>query len=139
MLNDPKEILKNISSIAVVGISSNKDRDSFKVMKFLIEKGYRVFPVNPNEIDNSILGLSFYPDLNSIKHSVDMVDVFRSSDAVMGVTQEAIDINAKVVWMQLEIINYEAANLAEIAGLKVIMNRCPKIEFKKLNWTRKTN
>ena len=139
MLNDPKEILKNISSIAVVGISSNKDRDSFKVMKFLIEKGYRVFPVNPNEIDNSILGLSFYPDLNSIKHSVDMVDVFRSSDAVMGVTQEAIDINAKVVWMQLEIINYEAANLAEIAGLKVIMNRCPKIEFKKLNWTRRTN
>ena len=87
---------------------------------------YKVFPVNPNEIDNSILGLSFYPDLNSIKHSVDMVDVFRSSDAVMGVTQEAIDINAKVVWMQLEISNYEAANLAEIAGLKVIMNRCPK-------------
>ena len=82
----------------------------------------------------AVVGASSKPDRDSYK-----VDVFRSSDAVMGVTQEAIDINAKVVWMQLEIINYEAANLAEIAGLKVIMNRCPKIEFKKLNWTSKTN
>ena len=134
-----KEILSETKTVAVVGASSKPDRDSYKVIESLLAHGYKVFPVNPNEIDNSILGLSFYPDLNSIKHSVDMVDVFRSLDAVMGVTQEAIQINAKVVWMQLEIINYEAANLAEIAGLKVIMNRCPKIEFKKLNWTRKTN
>ena len=134
-----KEILSEIKTVAVVGASSKPDRDSYKVIESLLANGYKVFPVNPNEIDNSILGLSFYSDLNSINHSVDMVDVFRSSDAVMGVTQEAININAKVLWMQLEIINYEAANLAEIAGLKVIMNRCPKIEFKKLNWTRKTN
>jgi predicted CoA-binding protein len=68
-----------------------------------------------------------------------MVDVFRLPDAVMGVAEEAIQINAKVLWLQLKIINYEAANLAEAAGLKVIMDRCPKIEFKKLNWTSKTN
>ena len=134
-----KEILSEVKTIAVVGASSKPDRDSYKVVESLVAHGYKVFPVNPNEKDNSILGLNFYSNLKSIQDSVDMVDIFRLSNAVMGITQEAIEINAKVIWMQLEIINHEAANLAKAAGLKVIMNRCPKIEFKKLNWTRKTN
>ena len=125
-----KEILSEVKTIAVVGASSKPDRDSYKVVESLVAHGYKVFPVNPNEKDNSILGLNFYSNLKSIQDSVDMVDIFRLSNAVMGITQEAIEINAKVIWMQLEIINHEAANLAKAAGLKVIMNRCPKIEFK---------
>lgn len=134
-----KEILSEVKTIAVVGASSNPDRDSYKVVESLVAHGYKVFPVNPNEKDSSILGLNFYSNLKSIQDSVDMVDIFRLSNAVMGITQEAIEINAKVIWMQLEIINHEAANLAKAAGLKVVMDRCPKIEFKKLNWTSKTN
>ena len=134
-----KEILSEVKTIAVVGASSNPDRDSYKVVESLVAHGYKVFPVNPNEKDNSILGLNFYSNLKSIQDSVDMVDIFRLSNAVMGITQEAIELNAKVIWMQLEIINHEAANLAKAAGLKVVMDRCPKIEFKKLNWTSKTN
>lgn len=134
-----KEILSEVKTIAVVGASSKPDRDSYKVVESLVAHGYKVFPVNPNEKDSSILGLNFYSNLKSIQDSVDMVDIFRLSNAVMGITQEAIEINAKVIWMQLEIINHEAANLAKAAGLKVVMDRCPKIEFKKLNWTSKTN
>ena len=134
-----KEILSEVKTIAVVGASSKPDRDSYKVVESQVAHGYKVFPVNPNEKDNSILGLNFYSNLKSIQDSVDMVDIFRLSNAVMGITQEAIEINAKVIWMQLEIINHEAANLAKAAGLKVVMDRCPKIEFKKLNWTSKTN
>ena len=134
-----KEILSEVKTIAVVGASSKPDRDSYKVVESLVVHGYKVFPVNPNEKDSSILGLNFYSNLKSIQDSVDMVDIFRLSNAVMGITQEAIEINAKVIWMQLDIINHEAANLAKAAGLKVVMDRCPKIEFKKLNWTSKTN
>jgi len=134
-----KEILSEVKTIAVVGASSKPDRDSYKVVESLVAHGYKVFPVNPNEKDSSILGLNFYSNLKSIQDSIDMVDIFRLSNAVMGITQEAIEINAKVIWMQLEIINHEAANLAKAAGLKVVMDRCPKIEFKKLNWTSKTN
>ena len=134
-----KEILTEVRTIAVVGASSKPERDSYKVIEFLLDNGYKVFPVNPNEEGNSVLGLNFYSNLKSIQQSIDMVDVFRLPDAIMGVADEAIQINAKVLWLQLKIINHEAANLAEAAGLKVIMNRCPKIEFKKLNWTSKTN
>ena len=134
-----KEILSEVKTIAVVGASSKPDRDSYKVIESLVAHGYKIFPVNPNEKDSSILGLNFYSNLKSIQDSIDMVDIFRLPNAVMGITQEAIEINAKVIWMQLEIINHEAANLAKAAGLKVVMDRCPKIEFKKLNWTSKTN
>lgn len=134
-----KEILTEVRTIAVVGASSKPERDSYKVIEFLLDNGYEVFPVNPNEEGNSVLGLNFYSNLKSIQQSIDMVDVFRFPDVVMGVAEEAIQINAKVLWLQLKIINHEAANLAEAAGLKVIMDRCPKIEFKKLNWTSKSN
>ena len=134
-----EKILAETQTIAVVGASSKPERDSYKVMESLLEHGYRVFPVNPNEEGSSVLGLNFYPNLSSIQQPIDMVDVFRASDAVFEIAEEAIKIKAKVLWMQLEIINNDAANLAEAAGMKVVMNRCPKKEFKNLNWTSNNN
>ena len=126
-----KEILKEVKTIAVVGASGDHDRDSYKVMEALIQHGYQVFPINPNEEGNLILGQLCYAELSSVSGKIDMVDVFRAEDAVIGVTKEAIKIGAKVLWTQLDIINEEASELAEKAGLKVIMNRCPKIELAK--------
>ena len=127
-----KEILEEVETIAVVGASVNQDRDSYKVMQVLIEHGYQIFPINPNEEGNLILGQLCFADLSSVSGKIDMVDVFRAADAVMGVTKEAIAIGAKVLWTQLDIVNQEAAELAEQAGLKVVMDRCPKIELAKL-------
>ena len=127
-----KEILREVKTIAVVGASADQDRDSYKVMQALIQHGYQIFPINPNEEGNLILGQPCSADLSSVSGKIDMVDVFRAADAIMGVTREAITIKAKVLWTQLGIVNQEAAELAEQAGLKVIMNRCPKIELAKL-------
>lgn len=130
MLNQPKDILETINSIAVVGVSSNEDRDSHQVMKFLIDKGYKVFPVNPNEEGKYILGRKCFRSLSDINDAVDMVDVFRKKEFVYDITNEAIKINAKVLWTQLDIFCEDSFNLAKDAGLKVIMNKCPKIELK---------
>ena len=127
-----KEILNKVKTIAVVGASANQDRDSYKVMQVLMQHGYEVFPINPNETGNIILGQPCYADLSSVSVKIDMVDVFRAEDAVMGVTKEAIAIGASVLWTQLDIVHKEAAELAEQAGLKVVMDRCPKIELAKL-------
>ena len=127
-----QEILNEVKTIAVVGASSNHQRDSYKVMESLIEHGYQIFPINPNEQGNFILNQLCYSDLSSVPKKIDMVDVFRAKDAVIGVTREAIQIGAKVLWTQLGIINEEASELGKDAGLKVIMNRCPKIELEKL-------
>lgn len=129
-----KEILTDVKTIALVGASPRVDRDSYRVMQVLLDQGYTVFPVNPCEAGNKILGQHCYESLSSIVQSVDMVDIFRSSQAALGVTQEAIAIGAKVVWMQLEIVNRQAAELAAAAGVKVVMNRCPKLEFEKPYW-----
>ncbi len=129
MLNNPLDILKNVSSIAIVGISSKEERDSYKVMKFLIEKGYKVFPVNPNEQGKYILGRKCFKNLSDIDDEVDMVDVFRKDEFVYDVTKEAIKINAKVLWTQLDIFCEDSFNLAKDAGLKVVMDKCPKIEL----------
>jgi predicted CoA-binding protein len=102
-------------------------------MQSLIENDYRVFPVNPNEEGNLILGQRCYKDLSSIDETIDMVDIFRNSDAIMGITKQSIEIKAKVLWTQLGIINAEAADLAEKAGLKVVMDRCPKIELESMH------
>ena len=126
-----KEILKEVKTIAVVGASANQDRDSYKVMEALIQHGYQVFPINPNEEGNLILGQLCYADLSSVSAEIDMVDVFRDEDAVIGITKEAIKIGAKVLWTQLDIISEEASELAKKAGLKVIMDRCPKKELAK--------
>ena len=128
-----KKILKEVKTIAVVGASGDHDRDSYKVMEALIQHGYQIFPINPNEEGNLILGQLCYADLSSVSGKIDMVDVFRAEDAVIGVTKEAIKIGAKILWTQLDIISEEASELAKKAGLKVIMNRCPKIELAKLN------
>ena len=128
-----KEVLREVKTIAVVGASSNHERDSYKVMQSLIEHGYQIFPVNPNEKGNLILGQLCYSDLGSIPEKMDMVDVFRAKDAVIGVTEEAIKVGAKVLWTQLGIVNEEASELAKSAGLKVVMNRCPKLELEKEN------
>jgi predicted CoA-binding protein len=132
-----KNILKDTKSIAVVGASAKPYRDSYKVIAALIKHGYMVYPVNPNEVGNKILGLECFPDLNSIKKEIDMVDIFRSKDAVLEITNESINIGAKIIWMQLDIIHMEAAELAKKNGLKVVMNRCPKIELEKPYWTSK--
>ena len=126
-----KEILKEVKTIAVVGASANQDRDSYKVMESLIQHGYQIFPINPNEEGNLILGQLCYADLSSVSADIDMVDVFRDEDAVIGITKEAIKIGAKVLWTQLDIISEEASELAKKDGLKVIMDRCPKKELAK--------
>ena len=130
-----KQILTEVRTIALVGASPRVDRDSYLTMQVLLDQGYTVFPVNPRKADKKILGQHCYASLASIEQPVDMVDIFRSSEAALGVTREAIAIDAKVVWMQLEIVNHRAAELAAAAGLKVVMNRCPKIELKKPYWT----
>ena len=126
-----KDILSEIKTIAVVGASSKKDRDSYKVMQSLIKNGYQVFPINPNESGKTILGLECLPNLEAVKENIDMVDIFRAHDAVMGVTKDAIKIGAKVLWMQEGIVHQEAADLAISAGLRVVMDRCPKKELNK--------
>ena len=133
-----KQILEESNTIAIVGASSKEDRDSYKVMKYLLQKGYKVFPVNPYESGKNILGQKCYEDLESIKQSVDIVDAFRAHEAVLGIAKQAIKISAKVLWTQEDIIHHEAAELVEKAGLKVVMDRCPKKELSKPYWTSKT-
>ncbi|MBC7905216.1 MAG: O-acetylhomoserine aminocarboxypropyltransferase [Rhodospirillaceae bacterium] len=127
-----RAILRGVRTIAVVGASANWNRPSYFVTKYLQEKGYRVIPVNPGLDGQELLGERVYKDLASIPEPVDMVDIFRNSAAAGAITDEAIAIGAKVVWMQLSVRNDEAAARAEAAGLKVVMNRCPKIEFGRL-------
>ena len=126
-----KQILEEGKTIALIGASSNPEKDSYKVMKFLLEKNYVVYPVNPNEKGKSILGQYCYGDLKSIGLPIDMIEVFRKSEEVLGIAKEAIDIGSKVLWTQLGIIDKEAFKMAKNEGLKVVMNRCPKIELKK--------
>ena len=126
-----EDILNEVKTIAVVGASSKKDRDSYKVMQSLIKNGYRVFPINPNESGKTILNQECLPNLEAVKEKIDMVDIFRAHDAVMGVTKDAIKIGAKVLWMQEGIVHQEAANLAISNGLRVVMDRCPKKELNK--------
>ena len=126
-----KEILEEVKTIALIGASSNPEKDSYKVMKFLLEKNFVVYPVNPNEKGNSILGQYCYGDLQSIEFPIDMVEIFRKSEEVLGIAKQAINIGSKVLWTQLGIIDKEAFKIAKNEGLKVVMNRCPKIELKK--------
>ncbi len=121
---DLKLILSQVKTIAIIGASSNPNRDSFKVMKFLIDHEYQIYPVNPNE--TYILGKKCYPTLKSIEKKIDMVDVFRAEKFVFDITTEAIKIDAKILWTQEGIIDEKAASLGKSSGLKVVMNKCPK-------------
>jgi predicted CoA-binding protein len=127
-------ILKEVKTIAMVGASSDPTKFSYGVLRVLHETGYDMVPVNPKEAGGEIRGLPVYPSLTAIERPVDMVQVFRTSHAAYAVTEEAIEIDAKVVWMQIGVRNDEAAQLAEAAGLKVVMNRCPKIELFRPFW-----
>ena len=126
------DILRSVRNIAMVGASTNWKRPSNFVMKYLIQKGYRVLPVNKNSVGDKIYDQTVYPDLTAVKETVDMVDIFRPSEEAPQLAEDAIKIGAKVFWMQFELVNHEAAKIAEDAGLKVVMNRCPKIEYAKL-------
>jgi uncharacterized protein len=132
-------ILKEVKSIAVVGASSDPTRFSYGVLRVLHETGYEMIPVNPMEAGKEIRGLKVYESLTAIGRPVDMVQVFRTSEAALDVVKEAIQIGAKVVWMQIGVRNDEAARLAENAGLKVVMNRCPKIELFRPFWKPRLN
>src|SRR5260370_12062601 len=127
-----RSILERVKTIAMVGASSNWNRPSYFVMKYLQGKGYRVIPVNPSIAGRTLLGEIVYASLRDIPDKVDMVDMFRADLEAPGVAADAVAIGANVVWMQLGVRNDEAAAIAEAAGIEVIMNRCPKIEFGRL-------
>lgn len=123
-----QQILKDTNTIAVVGISHKAHRASYQVAQFLIEKGYTVIPVNPKY--EEVLGQVCYARLEDIPVAVDMVDCFRRSEEIVPIAESAIRIGAKVLWMQLGVENDDAAEMAQSAGMQVVMNRCPKIEYR---------
>lgn len=128
-------ILNSVRTVAIVGASANDVRPSFFVAKYLLDKGYEVYPVNPGQAGKEILGRTVYARLADVPVAIDMVDVFRASEAVPPVVEQALALRPlpKVIWMQLTIRNDEAAARAEAAGIKVVMNRCPKIEYARLS------
>ncbi|SFM90982.1 hypothetical protein SAMN05216516_101249 [Izhakiella capsodis] len=127
-----KDVLKASHNIALVGASDNPARPSYAVMAYLLEQGYQVFPVSPKLAGSVLLGQTVYGSLAEIPYSIDIVDVFRNSEAACGIAQDAIAVGAKTLWLQLGVINEQAAFLAKAAGLNVIMDRCPKIEISRL-------
>ncbi|AJQ98742.1 MULTISPECIES: CoA-binding protein [Hafnia] len=127
-----KTILQQVKSIALVGASDKPHRASYGVMAYLLAQGYQVIPVSPKLAGQKLLEQKVYATLADIPQPIDMVDVFRNSEAAYGVAEEAIAIKAKVLWLQLGVINEEAEKLATEAGLKVVMDRCPKIDIPRL-------
>ena len=125
-----RQILETAKTIAVVGLSDKPDRDSYIVARYLQQRGYRIIPVNPTV--SEVLGEKSYASVADIPEQVDIVDVFRKPDAVLPIAQEAIDAGAGTLWLQLGVVNQEAADKAEAAGLQVVMDRCIKIEHARL-------
>ena len=137
----PEEYLQNILStvktIAMVGASPDKTKFSYGVLRVLHETGYNMIPVNPKKGLSEIRGIKVYPSLEAIDQKVDMVEVFRRPEDLLEIAHQAIDIGANVLWGQIGVINKEAAQVAEKAGLSVVMNRCPKIELFRPFWKPK--
>jgi predicted CoA-binding protein len=136
-----RSILKSSKTIALVGASANEVRPSYFVLKYLLGRGYRMFPVNPGIAGQEILGAKVYGSLAEIPEPLDMVEIFRNSEAADGIVDEALALDPlpKVIWMQLSVRNDAAAARAEARGVQVIMNRCPKIEYGRISgeigWT----
>jgi uncharacterized protein len=128
-------ILNTVKTIAMVGASEKENRPSYFAFKYLLERGYRMIPVNPVKAGGEVLGQRIYARLTDIPEPVDMVDIFRSARHALPIVQEALALNPRpqVIWMQLGVRNDEAAALAETNGLKVVMSRCPKIEYGRLS------
>ena len=130
-------ILKSVKTIAMVGASPDKTKFSYGVLRVLHETGYEMIPVNPRPDVTEIRGLKVFNSLAEIDRPVDMVEVFRRPEDLLGIAQEAVAIGAKVLWGQIGVRNDEAARLAEDAGLQVVMDRCPKIELFRPSWKPK--
>jgi len=141
--NDPysdayiQDILSSVKTIAMVGASPDKTKFSYGVLRVLHETGYDMIPINPRPGLGSIRGLKVYPNLAAVDRPVDMVEVFRKPEDLYDIAKQAIDIGAKVLWGQIGVIDHDAAWLAEEAGLKVVMDRCPKIELFRPFWKPK--
>lgn len=132
-----QDILKSVKTIAMVGASPDKTKFSYGVLRVLDETGYDMIPVNPRLGLEEIRGIKVYPTLASIDRPVDMVQVFRRAEDLMAVTEEAIGIGANVLWGQIGVVDHEAAAMAEEAGMRVVMDRCPKIELFRPFWKPK--
>lgn len=130
-------ILTSVKTIAMVGASPDKTKFSYGVLRVLDETGYDMIPINPRPGLEEIRGLKVYPNLAAVDRPVDMVEVFRKPEDLYGIAEEAIAIGAKVLWGQIGVVDHAAARLAEEAGLKVVMNRCPKIELFRPFWKPK--
>lgn len=130
-----RSILSSVKVVAMVGASANEVRPSYFVLKYLLDRGYRVHPINPGLVGKEILGCRVYGNLAEVPEPIDMVDIFRNSEAAAAIVDEALALptRPKVVWMQLSVRNDEAAARAEAAGLRVVMDRCPKIELGRLS------
>ena len=130
-----RSILNEVKTVAIVGASPNNARPSYFVVRYLIDKGFTVFPINPGHAGKTLLGRPVFANLGEIPEPIDMVDIFRNAEAAAGIVDEALALSPqpKVIWMQLSVRNDEAAEKAEAAGLKVVMNRCPKIEYGRLS------
>jgi uncharacterized protein len=128
-------ILNTVKTIAMVGFSPKENRPSYFVFKYLLERSYRVIPINPGQAGKEALGRKIYASLSDVPDPVDIVDIFRGSEHVLPIVQEALTLKPRpgVIWMQLTVRNDEAAKLAQDAGVKVVMNRCPKIEYGRLS------
>ncbi|MEA2839578.1 MAG: uncharacterized protein QOF41_908 [Methylobacteriaceae bacterium] len=136
-----QRILKSVRTIAIVGASNNNARPSYFVLKYLLSRGYRLFPINPGLAGKDVLGTRVYAKLADVPEPLEMVEIFRNSAAASGIVDEALKLDPlpKVIWMQLGVRNDEAAARAEASGVEVVMNRCPKIEYGRLSgeigWT----
>lgn len=128
------DILKSVKTIAMVGASGDKTKFSYGVLRQLSEIGYDILPINPNPAIKEIRGLRVYHSLKEIEKQIDMVEVFRPANELYGIAEQAIEVGAKVLWGQIGVYDDRAAELAEAAGLKVVMNRCPKIELFRPFW-----